>query len=208
MTTPLLSRRMVTTALLLAVAANTCISPALAHEATPAEAAPGKSHSGPPILPVSLIEGSQNAWSVSRTEAGCYLLSPRRKNSSRLAVGQSPTLGLGLFAVHFALAMPGREATEPVTMWVENAALRKDGRMVGANLLFVPLAPAELASVARTLDSAGTIWLEIRGASLAHAGQDVKGALAAFQEQCLLDTAVATSSKSAAPVVSRSAVPH
>ena len=191
MTAPPVSRRMATAALLLAVATNTCIPLALAHEGAPVEAAPGKRRSGAPVLPISLIEGSQNAWSVSRTEAGCYLLSPRRKDSSRLAVGQSPTLGLGLFAIHFALAMPGREATEPVTIRAEDATLRKDGRMVGENLLFVPLAPAELASAMRMLDSIGTLWLEIRGASLAHGGQDVKGALAAFQGQCFPATAAA-----------------
>ena len=189
MTTPSPSRRMATAALLLAVGTNACIPLALAHEDAPAEAAPGKRRSGASILPISLIEGSQDAWSVSRTQAGCYLLSPHRKNSSRLAVGQSPTLGLGLFAVHFALAMPGREATEPVTIRAEDATLRKNGRMVGENLLFVPLAPAELASAMRTLDSAGTLWLEIHGASLAHGGQDVRKALAEFQGQCLAATA-------------------
>ena len=192
MTTPPPSRRMATAALLLALATNTCIPLALAHEDAPAEAAPGKRRSGAPILPISLIEGSQDAWSVSRTQAGCYLLSPHRKNSSRLAVGQSPTLGLGLFAVHFALAMPGREATEPVTIRAEDAILRKNGRMVGENLLFVPLAPAELASAMRTLDSAGTLWLEIHRTSLAHGGQDVRKALAEFQEQCLAATAATT----------------
>ena len=191
MTTPAPGRRTAMMALLLAVATNARVPLALGHEAAQVEAAPGKRRSGPPTLPISLIEGSQDAWSMSRTEAGCYLLSPHRKGSSRLAIGRSPTFGLGLFAVHFALAMPGGDATELVTIRTEDATLRKDGRIVGEKLRIVPLAPPELASAMRTLASAETLWLEIHGASLAHAGQDVKKALAAFQGQCLPATAAA-----------------
>ena len=171
--------------LLLALVASLGTSAAFAHETAPVEAAPGKSHSGLPTHPISLIEGNQDAWSVSSTDAGCYLLSPRRKNSSRLALGHNAVLGLGLFTINFALATPGRNAAEPIVINLDGGSLRKEGRMVGANLLFVPLAPNELAAVTQTLNKAGTLWLEIHGGALAHAGQDVSGAVSKFQSQCM-----------------------
>jgi hypothetical protein len=45
--------------------------------------------------PMSSLAGSQDAWSVSNTDAGCYLMSPRRTDSSRLAIGRHPKLGAG-----------------------------------------------------------------------------------------------------------------
>ena len=188
-----------TKVLLLALMAGPRISAAFAHETPAVEAAPGKSRSGLPTYPISLIEGSQDAWSVSSTDAGCYLLSPRRKNSSRLALGHNPVFGLGLFAVNFALATPGRDAAEPIVINVDGGAFRKEGRMVGANLLFVPLAPNELAAVMQTLDAAGTLWLEIHGGALAHAGQDVRGAVSKFQSQCVPEKGAPTGAKSATP---------
>ena len=59
---------------------------------------------------LSMLEGSPEGWSVSRTNAGCYLLSPYRRHGGRTAIGRHPELGLGLFAINFALAMPGVHA--------------------------------------------------------------------------------------------------
>src|SRR5260370_571343 len=88
---------------------------------------PGATRSTLPIDKLSLIEGSSDEWSVSRSDAGCYLMSPRRKSTSRLAIGRHPTLGMGLFAASFALALAGEGALEPVV-------IRADGREGSAPL--------------------------------------------------------------------------
>lgn len=158
--------------------------PACAHEPATASGTTGKSHAGPPAHPISLIEGSRDAWSVSRTETGCFLLSAARVRASRLAIGHSPTLGLGLFAVDFALAVRTPAATEPVNIKLGDGELRRAGRMAGASLLLVPLSQQDVDGSLRTLATDGTLWLGIRGAWLAHGGQNVKAAVADYAKQC------------------------
>ncbi len=158
--------------------------PACAHEPAAAPETTGKSHAGPPVHPVSLIEGSRDAWSVSRTETGCFLLSATRVKASWLAMGRSPTLGLGLFAVDFALAVHGPDATEPVDIKLDDGDLHRAGRMAGVSLLLVPLSQQDIDASLRTLATDGTLWLGIRGAWLAHGGQNVKAAVADYAKQC------------------------
>jgi hypothetical protein len=170
-------------AMLLALVAATVS--AHAHEpAAAATGTAGKSHLGPPTHPVSLIEGSQDAWTVSRTETGCFLLSASRKKASRLAIGRSPTLGLGLFAVNFALSLDGPDMTEPVDVKLDDGVLHRTGRMAGASLLLVPFSQTDVDASLRMLATDGTLWLEIRGTWLAHGGQNVKAAVADYTKQC------------------------
>ena len=158
--------------------------PACAHEPAAAPDTAGKSHAGPPAHPISLIEGSRDAWSVSRTETGCFLLSAARMKASRLAIGRSPTLGLGLFAVDFALAVDGPDASEPVDIKLDDGDLHRAGRMVGASLLLIPLSQQDVDGSLRTLATDGTLWLGIRSTWLAHGGQNVKAAIANYTKQC------------------------
>ena len=163
----------------------------LAAPASASDAAHGPAPSGPkapgsskPLDPMALIEGSADAWSVSRTEAGCYLMSPYRVEASRLAIGRHPTLGLGLFAVSLRLSVP-LGGDEPVAIQaVDGQELRKAGRMTGANVLFVPLDQAEAGASLRALQESGTLWLSVRRTWIAHAGHLVQDAVAHYARAC------------------------
>ena len=90
-----------------AVIAGLLALPAAAHAAE-APAEPRQPRSTAPMDPVSSIEGSADAWSVSQGEAGCYVISPYRKNSSRLAIGRHPSLGLACSRSISASPCPAR----------------------------------------------------------------------------------------------------
>lgn len=160
------------------------VAPTHAHEPAAAPDTAGKGHASPPAHPISLIEGSQGAWTVSRTETGCFLLSATRAKASRLAIGRSPALGLGLFAVDFALAVHGPDATEPVDIKLDDGEMHRAGRMAGPSLLLVPLSQQDVDGSLRTLAADGTLWLRIRSTWLAHGGQNVKAAIADYTKQC------------------------
>ena len=166
------------------VGLTAAVAPACAHEPGAASETTGKSRAGPPTHPLSLIEGSQSAWTVSRTATGCFLISASRKNASHLAIGHSPTLGLGLFAVDFSLSVQGPGVAEPVDIKLDAGELHRNGRMAGASLLLVPLSQQDIDGSLRTLATDGTLWLGIRGTWLTHGGQDVKSAVAEYAKQC------------------------
>jgi hypothetical protein len=136
-----------------------------------------------------LIENSSDAWSVSRTEAGCYLISPRRNGASRLAIGRKPAFGTGLFVVNFALALPTGNVGEPVVVQAGGHELNKTGRAIGPELMFVPLDRAELELCLRELKDTGTLWLMVKRAWIAHGGQSVLAAVGQYSEACAADTA-------------------
>lgn len=175
-------------------------APACAREPAAAADAAGKGHAGPPVHPISLIEGSKDAWTVSHTVTGCFLLSPNRVKASRLAIGRSPTLGLGLFAVDFALSVHGPDATEPVDIKLDDGELHRAGRMAGASLLLVPLSQQDVDGSLRTLATDGTLWLGIRSTWLAHGGQNVKAAIVDYAKQCTEVPQLPAAPVAAAPV--------
>src|SRR4051794_5654562 len=82
------------------------------HKAAPLTTALTEKNPAKLMDPMSLLENPPNVWSVSRTEAGCYLMSPRRADSSSLGIGRHPKLGLGLFVVRFGLSVPEANAGE------------------------------------------------------------------------------------------------
>ena len=174
-------------------------APACAHEPGAASGTTGKSRTGPPTHPLSLIEGSQSAWTVSRTATGCFLISASRKNASHLAIGHSPTLGLGLFAVDFSLSVQGPDGAEPVDIKLDDGELHRNGRMAGASLLLVPLSQQDIDGSLRTLATGGTLWLGIRGTWLTHGGQDVKAAVGEYAKQCTEAPEAPATSTIAAP---------
>jgi hypothetical protein len=137
-----------------------------------------------PKDPLSLIEGSPNAWSVSRTDAGCYLLSPQRDKASHLALGWHPTLGLGLFMVNFALALPSRDLSEPMRIEADGLTISKTAHLVGNRLLFAALAPAEADSVIAALREQGLLWEMVRQTRMSHGGLALPAALDEFATTC------------------------
>ena len=147
----------------------------------PAQAeASGASGPSKPADPLTLLDGNGAAWSASRTEAGCYLISPFRKNASRLAIGRHPTLGLGLFAVSLPLASePG--AVESVILHADDRDINASGRVVLANLVFVALDAAAVEAELAELGRAGTLWLQIRATWIMHDGDAVREAIAAYR---------------------------
>jgi hypothetical protein len=160
------------------------MAPVAAEETAAHPPAAASGRTARPVDPMALIEGSATAWSVSRTEAGCYLMSPYRKGSSRLAIGRHPSLGIGLFAVEFALAATATDVAEPVVILVGGTERAASGRLIGNKLLFVPLAPAELAAGLRELQDTGALWLQVRHTWLGHGGQTVGEAVSTFGKTC------------------------
>lgn len=150
----------------------------------PAPGASGGSKSSRPLDPLSLIEGDVDAWSVSNTPAGCYLMSPRRKASSRLALGRHPVLGGGLFVVGFALSMAGQDAQEPIGIETSPALIRR-GRMAATGVLFVALGAPELAASAATLREADVLWVMVRGTGIAHRGKGLVAAINGYGTACV-----------------------
>ncbi|HEX3575617.1 MAG TPA: hypothetical protein VHU42_13525 [Rhodopila sp.] len=163
--------------------------PALAGQAAPALAevadpAPHKPRSAVPADPLALIPFSGDAWSVSRTEAGCYLLSPRAPGGSSLAIGWRSKQEQGLFLSGLALAVPRASPGEPVPIQAAGREITGLGRMVGFKLLFVPLAAADMESILRELRDNGTLWLKVRDTWIAHGGLGSLPAVATYSQTC------------------------
>lgn len=174
-----------------------------ARAATP-DPAPAARRVADAVDPLSLIEGNADAWSVSRTEAGCYLLSPYRRGSSRLAIGRHPTLGLGLFAVGFALAMPATNVNEPVVIQANGEEHTKAARLVANKLIFIPLTPAEADGAVQELRESGALWLMVRQIWVVHGGMGVQAGIAAYAAACAVTQGADTPAPVAnAPVVGR-----
>jgi hypothetical protein len=180
--------RAVAGVLVLACLAMPAIGQQPRSQGTTSEAAvgkpPGATRSILPLDRLSQIEGSNDEWSVSRSDAGCYLMSPRRKSTSRLAIGRHPTLGVGLFAVSFALALAGEGAVEPVVIRASGRELARPGRTVAPNLLLVKLDATEVEACLAELREQGVLWLGIRNAWLAHGGRGVDAAVAQYGREC------------------------
>ncbi|MDR3535125.1 MAG: hypothetical protein P4L71_01370 [Acetobacteraceae bacterium] len=153
------------------------------------EPPPNTSRSVQPGDPLSSIAGSSNAWSVSRIETGCYLISPRRSGSSSLAIGRHATLGLGLFLVNFALAEPVGGPGEPVVIRAQDQDLTGTARRVGFRSLFVPLSDASVELSLQELQDAGRLWVMLKHTWVAHDGQGIAAALADYRRTCVADGA-------------------
>ncbi len=137
-----------------------------------------------PHDPIFSIEGSLDAWSVSHDEVGCFLLSPRRKGSSRLAIGLHPTFGFGLYAVGFAMAVRVADPTAPVLIRAGGRETKKVGRMISNELFFIPLDRAETVVDLKELREAGALWLFIRDTWISHSGKAVAAAIDSYEKVC------------------------
>jgi hypothetical protein len=155
-----------------------------ANEAVPPAVTSAEHNSATRMDPMSELAGTPKSWSVSRTDAGCYLLSPRRTGSSSLAIGRHPKWGLGLFVVNFALSVPKENNGEPVVILTEGHGLDGMGRVVGTQLLFIPLDNAKLERGLQTLKDDGTLWLMLRHTWIAHGGQGVAEAVLKYRQDC------------------------
>ncbi len=153
--------------------------------------APGRvsSRSAVELDSVFSIEGSLDAWSVSRGGAGCFLLSPFRRAASRLAMGSHSKHGFGLYAVGFAMSVSMSDPTAPVLVRAGEREVAKVGRMVAPALIFVPLSRAEAGVSLQELRKAGTLWLSIRGTWVAHSGRDIVAAADLYEKDCAGDGA-------------------
>jgi hypothetical protein len=146
--------------------------------------APNKPRSAPPADPLSLIPISGDTWSVSHTDAGCFLLSPRQPGGTSLAVGWRSKQQRGLFLIGLALAVPRANNGEPVLIQVAGHEIAASGRMVGIKLFFVPLGPAEMESILQELRDDGTLWLKVRHTWIAHGGLGLMPAVSIYSQTC------------------------
>jgi hypothetical protein len=160
-----------------------------AHAAPNTKPGPGATKASLPVDPMSLIEISEDAWSVSKTEAGCYLMSPRRKGSSRLAIGRHPTLGLALFAVDFPMATQIADGREKLVLRVAGEDMTRVARPAGKNLLVGTLDPADVEAALTELQENGTLWLELRQTWVTHGGRKLPEAIAQYRHDCASDKA-------------------
>jgi hypothetical protein len=157
------------------------------HQATnEARNAPAAGEYDPAHLmdPLSLIATTPGVWSASRTDAGCYLISPRRADSSSLAIGRHPRLGTGLFVVNFALSVASANTGETVVIQAAGGDLGKSARVAGIGLLFAPLDPAEIERSLRALKDNRLLGLVIRHTWLAHGGGNIAEAIAKYETMC------------------------
>ena len=152
--------------------------------AMPARAEQASARGAKPADPLALLPGSPASWSVSKSPAGCYLLSPVRDGSSHLAIGRHPTLGEGVFVVDFPLASAGPDSPEPVLVAMGGREIPKVGRMIANKLLFIRLDPAEAAIGPHELEESGALWLQVRNSWLCHAGRMVGEAVTTFRKTC------------------------
>ena len=163
------------------------VAPVSANETTAQIAEPSGRAAAAPPDPLALIRGSPTAWSISRTDVGCYLLSPQRQGGSHLAIGWRSTLGLGLFAVGLPIATQGRGGNVPVVLQVADQPIAKVGRMIAVNILFVPLDGNELEAGLVQLQETGTIGYSVRDTWIGHGGQGGLVAIGEFNRTCKRD---------------------
>ena len=155
-----------------------------ATEAPSREPAAGERPAATVLDPLSLLSGTPDIWSVSRTDAGCYLLSPRRLNSSSMAIGQHPKFGRGVFLVSFGLAVQQSSTGEAVVVRTQGHELAKSGRLVGSRLLFVSLDDTEIDSILHELGTSGALWLMIHRTWISHGGAGIAAAIAKYPTEC------------------------
>jgi hypothetical protein len=158
--------------------------PALAQDAATADQATDPDSSGLPADPLLVVAGNTDTWTVSRTQAGCYLLSPRRRSSASLAIGWRSKQLLGLFMVSFALAVPEGNPGERVIIEADGHQLNGSGKMLGARVFFVPLNRNQLEWSLQQLHDAGTLWLKVRHTWISYGGQGLVAALAKYGTLC------------------------
>lgn len=134
--------------------------------------------------PIIFVQGSVDAWSVSKGELGCFMMSPYRRGASRLAVGSHAKFGFGLYAVGYALGVPVSDPSVPVLLRTAGQEVGKVGRMVASSLLFVPLSATEAGVILGELRTAGLMWLSIKGTWVAHTGRAAAPAADAYARDC------------------------
>lgn len=134
--------------------------------------------------PMFSITGSTNAWSVSSSEAGCYLISPWRYQTSRLALGLHPKLGLGLYAVGFAMAVPSKSRSVPVIIRTEVGEVGKVGTLVSPDFFFVPLTLDELSADLTEISRSGALWVSIQDTWISHAGRSDSDTADSYRKKC------------------------
>ncbi len=172
-------------AILLLCAAAPAFAQELASQAAPRpDTASPERRASRPTDPLAMIDGSASGWSVSNTAAGCYLMSPYRPSTSRMAIGLHPTFGLGLFALNVPISVAGGNAIEPVTIQLDGRTVAKPGHVVTTGLLFVPLGPPDIAAALQTLQAMGSLWFQVRSAWITHAGQGLQDALTTYGQLC------------------------
>ena len=156
----------------------------LAASAFLAAPVPGWARPAPARDPVFGIVGSSNAWSVSRDAAGCYVMSPWRRQASRMVLGVHPKFGVGLYAVGLPTSVPDDDRTTRVLMRMEAGDLDKMATLVAPDLLFLRLSPEELSRGLAELVRAGVLWFSVRGTWVSHSGKSPGEAVEAYLKDC------------------------
>jgi hypothetical protein len=137
-----------------------------------------------PVDKLSMIPTSNDAWGVSDTDAGCYLLSPRQKGGSSLAIGWRADQTFGLFLVSLGMAVPTANTGEPVLIQADGRQISGSARMIGFRLFFIPLDAAATGSVLQELRDSGMLWLKVQHTWIAHGGRGLAAALASYSQTC------------------------
>lgn len=145
---------------------------------------PARARPAPARDPLFGIVGSADAWSVSRDEAGCYVMSPWRRQASRMVIGIHPRFGAGLYAVGLATSVPDHDRTTPVLVRTEAGERVKVGALVAPDLLFVALAPEEFSQGLSEVGRNGSLWLSVHGTWLSHSGKAAAEAVASYRREC------------------------
>lgn len=134
--------------------------------------------------PVFAIMGSPDAWSVSRDGAGCYVMSPWRRQTSRMVLGIHPKFGAGFYAVGLPTSVPDDDRTTRVLVRTEAGDVAKVAALVAPDLLFVRLSPEEFSQGLAELGRAGVLWFSVRGTWVSHSGKAPAEAVETYRKDC------------------------
>lgn len=146
--------------------------------------ASGWARPAPARDPVFAIMGSPDAWSVSRDGAGCYVMSPWRRQTSRMVLGIHPKFGAGLYAVGLPTSVPDDDRTTRVLVRTEAGDVARVAVMVAPDLLFVRLSPEEFSQGLVEVGRAGVLWLSVRGTWVSHSGKAPAEAVETYRKDC------------------------
>lgn len=138
-----------------------------------------------PVDPVSSLRGDDSAWTVSNTSAGCYLLSPYRRDGSRLAFGRHPSRGLGLFLINLTIAVPNETRSVSLSVSTGVGAVSGQATLIAANVLLDPIGETTAPSVLARLRVDGALWLQIGDAWVMHGGLDGRIAVEKYDRTCI-----------------------
>jgi hypothetical protein len=152
--------------------------------AAAAEEAKNSKAKGPLRDPLFFLDGSADAWSVTKSNLGCFVVSPRGSGGIRIALGRHAKFGIGLLLIGMPLSMSPDSPGEPVVIAAGGRKLNGAGHIVGRDIVFIPLSADDLGVSLRELWYANTLWITITQTAMSQGGLKAKEAVEEYGRVC------------------------